>query len=285
MYNWFWHREPDDVVANALLVYHVAEPDPRPAWLAQCTTPVAPLEPQDVETGFGRDTDELRLAYFDCTRSWLYPDGGESAGWYALHRDVAVGGDPFVAWQSSQARLSFEQRIPRDTPPLTIFEWEPASLPVASAQGTVWAAPAEWPPQQALNEGTPVAPPVRIDGPLTFLGYDTLSNAGRLILLTWWQVIETPSRPFSLMGHLLDEHGRPVAVGGGLGVSLDQLRVGDVLVQRHDLMLPPDAPPSQYWLQTGAYWLDTMERWPVLVAGAAAGDRIVLAHVPMSRNR
>jgi len=280
MFNWFWHREPDDVVANALLVYHVSEPDPRPTWLAQCAVPVASLTPQDVEMGFGRDVDELRLAYFDCTQSWLYPDGGASAGWYVLHREVAAGGHPFVEQQASQAKLSFEQRIPSDTPPLTILEWSPAQPVIPANAGIppapVWVAPAEGPPQQAVDEGTPVAPPVPLDGPLTFLGYETLSTGEGVTLLTWWQVTAAPSRPFSLMGHLLDEHGRPVAVGDGLGVSLDQLRVGDVLVQRHDLALPSDAPAGQYWLQTGVYWLDTLERWPVLVAGAAAEDRIVL---------
>jgi len=284
MYNWFWHREPDDVVANALLVYHVPEPHPRPTWLAQCTAPAAPLARQDVKEGLGRDVDDLRLAYFDCTQGWLYPDGGESVGWYALHRETVTSSDPFVARQSSLARLSFEQRAPRDTPPLTIFEWAstPTQLVPASVE-TAWVAPAEWSPQQVMDEGTPVAArsaaPVRLDGPLAFLGYETLSTGEALTLLTWWQVEEgeaPPPRPFSLMGHLLDAQGQPIAVGDGLGVPLDQLRAGDVLVQRHELTSPKDVAPGTYWLQTGVYWLDTLERWPVRVAGIAAGDRIVL---------
>ncbi len=282
MYNWFWHREPDDVIANALLVYHVPEPELRPAWLAQCSAPAAPLAPEDVETGLGRDVDGLRLAYFDCTRSWLYPDGGATAGWYALHRETATSGDSFVARQSSRARISFEQRTPHDTPPLTVFEWSPAPPAPVSAE-MVWTAPVEWPPQQALDAGTPLTPPVHLDGPLTFLGYETLSENDQITLLTWWQVEELDeplARPFSLMGHLLDTHGRPVAVGDGLGVALDQLHAGDILVQRHDLTPPPDAPPGQHWLQTGAYWLDTLERWPIRIAGAAAGDRLLLALPP-----
>ena len=278
MYNWFWHREPDEIIANALLVYYVPEPDPRSTWLAQCITPSVPLSPSDVEEGFGQEADRLRLAYFDCAQSWLYPDGGGTSGWYVLHREVATGGDPFVEQRTSQAQVSFEQRVPRRTPPLTVFTWTPAQ-PIPASVGSVWAAPSEWLPQQAVAEGMPVTLPVSLDGPLTFMGYETYSIGGEVTLLTWWRVKESSSRPFSLMGHLLDEHGRPVSVGDGLGVPLDQLHAGDVIVQRHNLTLP-DAPEGQYWLQTGVYWLDTMERWSVIVQEQRGGDRFVFPYAP-----
>lgn len=44
MYNWLWHREPDDVIANAMLAHHVVERMPRPAWVRECTQPIAPLD-------------------------------------------------------------------------------------------------------------------------------------------------------------------------------------------------------------------------------------------------
>ncbi|MGC9400098.1 MAG: ArnT family glycosyltransferase, partial [Anaerolineae bacterium] len=52
MYNWFWHREPDELIANAMLVYHVEEPTPRPGWVAQCSTPVAPLSTEEIKERF-----------------------------------------------------------------------------------------------------------------------------------------------------------------------------------------------------------------------------------------
>ena len=263
MYDWFWHREPDDLIANAMLVYHVREREPRPAWLAQCTTPVTPLAPQDVTEGFGRD--DLRMTYFDCTQSWLYPEGGGS-GWYVLHRETAEQEDSFIQQRLAPARLSFEQKTPHETPPLTVFEWEDTK-PAIPPAGEMWAAPVEWPPEQAQREGSPVSTPAPLDGPLTFLGYEAQQEEHTVTLLTYWRVTVQPDRPFSLMGHLLDANGAPTAVGDGLGVNWEQLRRGDVLVQRHTLA----APPGAYWLQTGAYWLDTMERWEI-----ESGDRLLL---------
>jgi len=90
-----------------------------------------------------------------------------------------------------------------------------------------------------------------------------------------------PERPLSLMLHLIGPEGAPAVVGDGLGAPVEGWQVGDVIVQRHRLALPPDAPAGDYDLYTGAYWLDTMERWPVRVEGGADGDRIVLPPVPV----
>jgi 4-amino-4-deoxy-L-arabinose transferase-like glycosyltransferase len=283
MYNWFWHREPDDIVANALLVYRVREREPRPAWLAQCTVPAIPLSPEAVIEGFGRA--DLRLLTFDCTQSWLYPDAGASSGWYVLHREAAVREDSYMRQQLAPARLSFEQKTPRTTPPLSVFEWNGLEeIEPPREGGRPWAAPVEWPPAQALADGVPVSAPVLLDGPLTFLGYEVIhededrsENGGQMIdLATYWRVIDSPDRPFSLMGHLVGADGIPVAVGDGLGISWEQLQPGDLLVQRHPLSVPQDLVPDSLWLQTGAYWLDTMERWTVLTEGEIIGDRILL---------
>ena len=271
MYNWFWHREPDDVVANAMLVYHVPEREPRPTWLAQCSVPVAPLSPNAVAAGFGRD--DLRMLTFDCTQSWLYPEGGESAGWYVLHRETALEKGDFIPQRLIPARLSSEQKIPRETPPLTVFEWDAGKAPAPSL-GKAWAAPVEWSPEQALAEGSMVSVPVSLNGPLAFLGYDVAQEERAVSLTTYWQVTGQADRPFSLVGHLLNADGIPVAVGDGLGVPWDQLQPGDILVQLHLLPASQELPDGLYWLQTGVYWLGTMERW-----GVEDGDRLLLTAV------
>jgi hypothetical protein len=96
-------------------------------------------------------------------------------------------------------------------------------------------------------------------------------------LRTFWQVKEVPARPLSLMGHLLGADGTPVAVADGMGFPVDQWQPGDLILQRHRLPLPADAPPGEYTLATGAYWLDTMERWGIMVDGKPAGDQILLS--------
>jgi hypothetical protein len=277
MYNWFWQREPDDVVANAMLVYHVPEREPEPGWVAQCSTPATPLSPQAVVEGFGRD--DLRLLAFDCTQGWLYPGAGASAGWYVLHGEMAAREDDFVEGRLAQTRLSFEQKIPRATPPLVIFERLPAEVGRLGEKQSSWAAPVEWPPAQAMNQGRAVATPVTLDGPLNFAGYEVMRQGQALTLLTYWQVTHKPARPFSLMAHLVNAQGQPVAVGDGLGVPWDQLQPGDLLVQRHALSPAQELPPGAYWLQTGAYELETGTRFAVLDGGDAVGDRLLLTEV------
>jgi hypothetical protein len=63
------------------------------------------------------------------------------------------------------------------------------------------------------------------------------------------------------MAHLRSPDGQTLEVADGLSVSPVALAVGDVVVQRHQFSVQPKA-GSQ--LLTGAYWLDTMERWPML---------------------
>jgi len=274
MYNWFWHREPDDMVANAMLVYQVPEREPRPTWLAQCAVPVAPLSPKAVAEGFGRT--DLRMLAFDCTQSWLYPDGGESAGWYVFHRDTMMQEDRFIRQRLAPARPSFEQKTSGEIPPLTVFEWDPRRVAPTQAEEIFRVAPVEWPPDQAVSDGVPAFAPISLEGPLAFLGHEVTREKDVITLLTYWQVTDRADRPFSLMGHLVGADGIPVAVGDGLGVPWDQLQPGDVLAQRHTLPVPHELSDGPYWLQTGAYWLGTLERWPVMVDDHAAGDRILL---------
>ncbi|RLC78399.1 MAG: hypothetical protein DRJ03_25315, partial [Chloroflexi bacterium] len=77
--------------------------------------------------------------------------------------------------------------------------------------------------------------------------------------------------------------GRPVAVGDGLGVPVENWQIGDVILQRHILEIPPDAAPGTYWVQTGAYALADLQRLAVTSDGQPIGDRIVLARLEVDR--
>jgi len=72
-------------------------------------------------------------------------------------------------------------------------------------------------------------------------------------------------------------------VGDGVGVPQTQWRSGDVLIQRHRLPLPVDAPAGQYTPQTGIYALDTLVRYPVIVNGETGGDVLNLPPLTISR--
>ncbi len=258
-YDWFRHREPVARPGFALFVYRVSPREQLPTWLAQCDRPVAPLTAEAAAEGLG--WSRLRMLYFDCTSAWLYPTDGETPGWYALFRDTAYGDAPFIRGHLATARLSYEQRRPGALPPFALYEQETRpALPPSTSE-------------------------IRM-GHLTFLGYTStgVARPGRTVELeTWWRVESLPQHPLSIMMHLTGPDGEPVIVGDGLGVSFEQWQVGDVIVQRHVLPIPADAPPGKYTPLTSVYWLDTMERWPVERDGQPGEDHITLLPLLVQR--
>ncbi|MEE8389605.1 MAG: hypothetical protein V3S14_02265, partial [Anaerolineae bacterium] len=62
-------------------------------------------------------------------------------------------------------------------------------------------------------------------------------------------------------------------------VPIESWQIGDVIVQRHALEIPPDVATGAYWVQTGAYTLIDLQRLPVIWEGQPVADRIVLARL------
>ena len=268
-YEWFRHRAPEAILAHSLLIYEVPQRDL--SWVAQCQEPSAPLDQASLARGTGQAS--LRQADFDCTTSWLYPSGGTTEGMYVLRHDLLDGPrlcppsflvcpaaprDPFIARHLVQARLSYEQVVNSELPALAVYE--PAlGLTHPSFTSPVYAVPAGTLPPGA---GGTVSPPVFLGGPLAFLGVAAYADRGFLEVETWWQVTDGPiTRPFSIMAHLVSAGGETNTVADGLGVAPVTLVKGDVIAQRH--RFPGATPGSDTWLLTGAYWLDTMQRWTI----------------------
>jgi hypothetical protein len=268
-FDWFRRREPTARLAHVMFIYDVPPADPPRAWVAQCTTPVTPLEPSQIAEGFGRG--DLRLAYFDCVNSWLYPSGGKSPGWYVLAREARVGDARWLA----QARLSYEQTRTGFAPPFRIYE---ADSPPSFTGGRARVAPTEQSMAEAVNKAA-IDLPVTFENGLTLLSFtldhSSLRPGETAHLETVWRVDRMPDRLLSIMAHALAPDGRVLAVGDGLGVPLESWQPGDVFIQRHTLTIPKDALPGSYWIQTGIYWLDDGKRWPVRDA-RAMGDRALL---------
>ncbi len=120
--------------------------------------------------------------------------------------------------------------------------------------------------------------PASLNGPLTFLGASVYTDQNDLDAETWWQVTQVPiTRPFSIMAHLLTAQGESLGVADGLGISPLTLQVGDIVVQRHRFARSSG---QDLWLRTGAYWLDTSERWQV--ANTPGSDALF---VPLEKRR
>jgi hypothetical protein len=256
-YDWFRHAEPIGRPGIAMFVFKVPARGSAASWLAQCTDPVAPLPADAAIQGFG--TRNLDSVYFDCTSSWLYPGGGRATGWFALPRDTARRTDPFVQKNLAATSLVYESRSPAELAQFAIYEQqEPPPSP---------SFPSEEVPQSV--------------GGLVFLGHDgpvpsEVLRGKTVELITWWRVDSAPERPFSIMLHLNGPDGTPIAIADGLGVPYVVLQPGDVFAQRHIVGIPENTAPADYTPATGAYWLDSLERWPVTRMGAVVGDRIAL---------
>ncbi|MBN2392389.1 MAG: glycosyltransferase family 39 protein [Anaerolineae bacterium] len=249
-FDWFRHREPFAQIGNAMFLYAVEANEG--SWVAQCLLPVAPLAGQVIPEGFGINT--LRLIYYDCEQSWVFPGNGKSAGWYVRATSEieqlrwSVGNRHLAWWPTWVSllpmlalRLSYVQPMPGELPAFAIGEWEGASIT----------------PPLAVQD-------VVLEETLTFLGYavpDTIRAGTTVDVLTYWRVLAQPVRPLSLMMHLINGQGETIVVGDGLGVQIDQWDADDIIIQRHRLSIPEGIPLGDYQLQTGAYWLDTMVQW------------------------
>jgi len=276
LYGWFRHQTPVAQPGYGVLVYRVEPVTPASAWVGQCTTPVSPLPPSEIERGFGGQV--RRIAYFDCVQAWLYPDGGRTSGWFVLHHEALGRADEWTSSRLTGMRLSYTQKHPGRLPPFFIYEWTPSPFPQFEASVLV---PTD--PEMPVG-GSSLPTPISFDGPLILRGFQVVS-AGELTfeLQTWWEVNDPPSRPFSLMAHMVNAKGQAVGVADGLGVPFTEMRQGDLLFQRHTFLLTEEAAAGAdvLWFQTGGYWLDTMERWPVMAESKAVGDRVVLTSVKL----
>ena len=181
------------------------------------------------DAGIGADalaphlgTDVARVLWLDCAQAQIYPaDAGP--GLYVTHATVPITGS--------------------------------RELTLRDAQGTFTGAVyrVETPPRPNIPIDN-----VNFDGPLDLVGYAMRAPEQ---LWTYWRVREIPSRPLSLMAHHIAPDGTAAAVGDGMGVPIAGWQVSDLIVQHHDLRLPPDAAPGAYTIHIGGYWLDTMGRW------------------------
>ena len=274
MYDWFRKRAPNAKIGQVLFYYHIPEPDTAADWLAQCVLPVAPLTSKVAHEGLGQAA--LRLIYFDCTQTWVYPGAGESTGWYAhyLSQDAL---NAFAQEQLAFTRLAYEQHTPHATPPFALYAWDRRSqtTPLQTINtDAVKLLPAGHPPAAAE---TTLTLPLELAGPLTFLGYQFEGPPTQPpVLRTYWKVTATTTRPFSIMAHILNDAGQLLATGDGLGIAADMLLPGDLLIQRHVFTTETFLDTETSRFQLGAYWLDSLERWAIITAEEHSETQFIL---------
>jgi hypothetical protein len=118
------------------------------------------------------------------------------------------------------------------------------------------------------------------------LGYNMESGfrSGDGIHLTlFWQCLEEMDRDYTVFTHLIDEQG--IIWGQKDNPPVDgfyptsQWEMGEIVRDQYDLVISPDAPPGQYWLEVGMYLVETGKRLSVRREGHRMGDRILLGPI------
>jgi hypothetical protein len=116
------------------------------------------------------------------------------------------------------------------------------------------------------------------------LGAQEIEAGETLRLTLYWQALAEMDRRYTVFVHLLDADNRIVAqmdsepLGGTHPTT--EWQFGEIVRDNYGLLIAPDAPPGEYLLEVGMYYLPTLERLPVLDAsGSVEGDRVVLGKI------
>ena len=263
-FDWFLRRDPVDQIGYSMLVYRVEEDPLPPTWVGVCYAPEPTLPPEEIAAGFGRT--DLRLVYFDCRSSWVIPGEGPP-GWYIIPT-LAQGADGFSGDWLRDAVLEFVQYNFEGGQDFTVYRHAGTPAALGDRASPVWVISNGARAGQEIDRAPRLSPPVDMDGPATFLGYEMDSEAiapgDVLTVRTFWKASQTVTETMpSVLLHLVDASGRTWSVGDALGFPAVQWQDGDVFVQQHTLELPLDVPRGTYWIASGMYDVVTGVRYPV----------------------
>ena len=258
VFDWFRRRQPTAKVGYSIFIYDVVD-QLEGQWAAVCYAPVPALEADQIRDALGNP--DLRLAYFDCRSSWVYP-AGTAPGWYVI--PGGTDGPTIVSTYCDDAQIVFHGRRTSKRLGLTVYWRERAGSPFV---------------RLAALEGSDDQP--RFADVARFLGYevDPIGPApgGTLTSRTYWEVLNRPDFPLSVMAHLVDAQGTLVAVADGLSFPMENWQKGDVFAQIHVFTLPSSHTPTlPYSLNVGLYRLDTMER---ILPARAEADHLILGPI------
>jgi hypothetical protein len=202
--------------------------------------------------------------------------------------DPAGAAYPSALWvEGDVLRYPYRFRAPADlrggdyTVWLSLLEaatGAPVGAPQALASVTIARAARLWeaPTLSHVQEAT-------FGGAIALLGYDLSPSpvpGGSLRVTLCWQALAAPPADYTVFAHLLDAQGRVAAQHDG---APDAGRrptggwvEGEVVLDSHDLAIPPDLAPGDYRLEVGLYDASTGERPPVTQGGEASPERRVL---------
>jgi hypothetical protein len=118
-----------------------------------------------------------------------------------------------------------------------------------------------------------------------FLGYDLDTHSVRagdtLHLTLYWQALAEMDESYTIFTHLLDKDdliwGQKDSLPAGGTLPTSCWVKDEIIVDGYDILIQPDTPPGQYFIEIGMYQLETMQRLPVVnQEGQIVDDRVLL---------
>jgi hypothetical protein len=108
-------------------------------------------------------------------------------------------------------------------------------------------------------------------------------------LILTWRALASPRDSYTVFIHLMDGANRPVEkinpddtpLGGSFPTYLwfPKWLPGQTVDDPYRLIIPPDLPPGDYYLEAGMYGMTSHRRLPVVNLAGLAGDRVILGPV------
>lgn len=230
---------------------------------------------------------DANIHWFDGLFALVAP-AGDAPAWLFITREPEPG-ERLQQEVLDHLPVIAEQRFPNGAPTFTLYEIPPggafyAQFPPPVEQGAWTADQSAFLPDDPQGIRQPLTYPVQLGDVLQLVGYrsETTGLPGQWLRVTlYFQVTQdvTTPEPWVLFMHLLTADGQYAGGRDFLAVPASTWRAGDAFIQAHDLLLDANLEPGLYHLQIGLYSQADGSRFPVLVNGQVAGDRILLEPV------
>jgi uncharacterized membrane protein len=125
---------------------------------------------------------------------------------------------------------------------------------------------------------------VNFDGKMDLRGYDAKQEGSNLAVILYWRALMAMPLDYTVFVHLVASDGKAVAQHDGqpsweAPLPTSTWQPGEILQDRHVLILPPDLPPGAYHLEAGIYYWQTLERLPVVEDGVVVRDWVELGSI------
>lgn len=112
-----------------------------------------------------------------------------------------------------------------------------------------------------------------------------LQTGQTLVVKLFWHVLQTPPADYTVFVHVVNAQGQLVTQfdrppGGGTSPTTSW-QPGQTLLDMYPVPIPDDLPSGEYTVHVGMYTWPSLERQPVSINGAPAGDSVLLGTVHM----